>query len=186
MIRNKNAGEPSKHLVLSKSGRCVQLYSSARNLLNHARDYQVQAVERDDSTTRAFRLLLLIRLLLQPTPELSMKRKSGYCGGIVVAVWAESSSGVERSLLCNFLSVQIGRSMGRWWARHGNLTSIICLLTSASVVSRSHSPVSGRSHKVNQPAGFSAIQPDRFVHEATSESRRLTPSLQSSIKTLLI
>jgi len=54
-------------------------------------------------------------------------------------VRAESSVGVEQSLLCNFLWVQIGQGMGCWLAQHGNLTSIICLSTLSAVVGRTRS-----------------------------------------------
>lgn len=66
-------------------------------------------------------------------------------------VQAESSGSVEQSLLCNFLSVRIGRAEGCWWAQRSNLTSIICLSESAVVVCRTHSSMSAFVKATNQP-----------------------------------
>lgn len=54
------------------------------------------------------------------SPELAkLEKKKEGCR--IVAVWAESSGRVEQSLLCNFLSAQIGRAAGCRWAQHNNL-----------------------------------------------------------------
>lgn len=39
-------------IMLSKTGCCVSLYSSARNPINHALDYQVPKVRREDGAAR--------------------------------------------------------------------------------------------------------------------------------------
>lgn len=62
---------------------------------------------------------------------------------------AESSGSVEQSLLCNFLSVRIGQAVGCWWARHSNLTNIICLPESVVVVCGTHSSM--QAFVKNQP-----------------------------------